>query len=169
MPAWPTASTPPAAPTPAPAKIEILRLNVVLPRRATNLARRQRHRHPRHPFAKERPRGSTWLAEICKWLRHTGNGSDSLAADTIRCTALVCCPVPSDLRQQQVADLGCLSLSGKAPGGRGVGLPMDVRHFGVMPRLLRSVDIELVAFGVLHPDRVVVEPFLGQCASDGGA
>jgi hypothetical protein len=105
MPAWPTASTPPAAPTPAPAKIEILRLNVVLPRRATNLARRQRHRHPRHPFAKERPRGSTWLAEICKWLRHTGNGSDSLAADTIRCTALVCCPVPSDLRQQQVAVL----------------------------------------------------------------
>src|SRR5215467_16206103 len=33
----------------------------------------------------------------------------------------------------------------------------------------RSVDIELVAFRVLHPDRVVVEPFLGQCASDGGA
>src|SRR5450755_3835624 len=35
--------------------------------------------------------------------------------------------------------------------------------------LLRSVDIELVAFRVLHPDRVVVRPFLGQCASDGGA
>src|SRR5204863_9609900 len=32
-----------------------------------------------------------------------------------------------------------------------------------------SVDIELVAFRVLHPDRVVVEPFLGQCAGDGGA
>jgi hypothetical protein len=30
------------------------------------------------------------------------------------------------------------------------------------PRLLRSVNIELVAFWVLHPDRVVVEPFLGQ-------
>src|SRR2546421_4095129 len=35
--------------------------------------------------------------------------------------------------------------------------------------LLWSVDIELVAFRVLHPDRVVVEPFLGQWASDGGA
>ena len=35
--------------------------------------------------------------------------------------------------------------------------------------LRRSVDIELIAFGVLHPDRVVVQPFLGQCASDGGA
>src|SRR5260370_16364867 len=46
---------------------------------------------------------------------------------------------------------------------------MDLRHFGMTPRLLRSVDIELVAFRVLHPDRVVVEPFLGQCASDGGA
>src|SRR5260221_3713804 len=46
---------------------------------------------------------------------------------------------------------------------------MEVRHFGMTPRLLRSVDIELVAFRVLHPDRVVVEPFLGQCASDGGA
>src|SRR5215813_14762717 len=46
---------------------------------------------------------------------------------------------------------------------------MDVRHFGMTPWLLRSVDIELVAFRVLHPDRVVVEPFLGQCASDGGA
>src|SRR5947207_7221561 len=34
---------------------------------------------------------------------------------------------------------------------------------------LRSVDIELVAFRVLHPDRVVVEPFLGQWASDSGA
>src|SRR6266567_6834151 len=34
---------------------------------------------------------------------------------------------------------------------------------------MRSVDIELVAFRVLHPDRVVVEPFLGQCASNGGA
>src|ERR1700745_4344032 len=32
-----------------------------------------------------------------------------------------------------------------------------------------SVDVELVAFRVLHPDRVVVEPFLGQCSSDGGA
>src|SRR5215469_10933986 len=36
-------------------------------------------------------------------------------------------------------------------------------------RLLRSVDVELVAFRVFHPDRVVVEPFFGQCASDGGA
>jgi len=44
-----------------------------------------------------------------------------------------------------------------------------VRHFGVTPRLLRSVDVELIAFRVLHPDRVVVEPFPGQCASDGGA
>src|SRR5690242_19423498 len=35
--------------------------------------------------------------------------------------------------------------------------------------LLRSVDIELVAFRVLHPDRVVVQAFLGQCARDGGA
>src|SRR5438552_1349354 len=34
--------------------------------------------------------------------------------------------------------------------------------------LLWSVDVELVAFRVLHPDRVVVEPFLGQGASDGG-
>jgi hypothetical protein len=32
-----------------------------------------------------------------------------------------------------------------------------------------SVDIELVAFRVLHPDRVVVEPFFCQRASDGGA
>src|SRR5262249_605543 len=77
--------------------------------------------------------------------------------------------MPSDLRQRQVADLGCLSSSGKAPGGCGRWLPMGVQHFGVTPRLLRSVDIELVAFRVLHPDRVVVEPFPGQCASDGGA
>ena len=39
----------------------------------------------------------------------------------------------------------------------------------IEPRLLRSVDIEFVAFRVLHPDRVVVQSFLGQCASDGGA
>ena len=32
-----------------------------------------------------------------------------------------------------------------------------------------SVDVELVAFRVLHPDRVVVEPFLSQCARDGRA
>src|ERR1700759_3758505 len=33
----------------------------------------------------------------------------------------------------------------------------------------QSVDVELVAFGVLHPDRVVVEPVSGQGAEDGGA
>ena len=37
------------------------------------------------------------------------------------------------------------------------------------PRLLRSVDVEFVAFRVLHPDRVVVQPFLRQRTSDGGA
>src|SRR5262249_60563859 len=37
------------------------------------------------------------------------------------------------------------------------------------PWISRSVDIKLVAFRVLHPDRVVVETFLGQCASDGAA
>ena len=34
---------------------------------------------------------------------------------------------------------------------------------------LRSVDIELVSLRVLHPDRVMVEPFVVQWASDGGA
>src|SRR5215469_6054226 len=34
-------------------------------------------------------------------------------------------------------------------------------------RSLRSVDVELVAFRVLHPDRIVVESFLGQRASNG--
>src|SRR5215469_2894972 len=32
-----------------------------------------------------------------------------------------------------------------------------------------SVDVELVAFRVLHRDPVVVESFLGQAAHDGGA
>src|SRR6185437_16577875 len=45
-----------------------------------------------------------------------------------------------------------------SPAGRGEGIC-----------LARSVDIELVALWVLHPDRVVVHPFLGQCARDGGA
>jgi hypothetical protein len=31
------------------------------------------------------------------------------------------------------------------------------------------VDVEFVAFRVFHPDRVVVEPFSGHCAADGGA
>jgi hypothetical protein len=35
-----------------------------------------------HLPAEGHPRGSTQLAEICRWLRHAGNGSDSLAADT---------------------------------------------------------------------------------------
>jgi hypothetical protein len=41
--------------------------------------------------------------------------------------------VPSELRQGQVADLGCLSLDGRALGGWGAGLPADVRHFAVGP------------------------------------
>jgi hypothetical protein len=40
------------------------------------------------------------------------------------------CPVPSDLRWRQAADLGCLSLSGKALDGCGADLPTDVRYFG---------------------------------------
>src|ERR1022692_2776374 len=35
--------------------------------------------------------------------------------------------------------------------------------------LRRSVDIELMAFRVLHPDRVVVQPFRGQGPGGGGA
>ncbi|WP_200825516.1 hypothetical protein [Kibdelosporangium aridum] len=31
-----------------------------------------------------------------------------------------------------------------------------------------SVDVELVALRVLHPDRVVIKPFVGQGAGDGG-
>jgi hypothetical protein len=33
------------------------------------------------PTSPAAPGGSTQLAEICRWLRHVGNGSDSLAAD----------------------------------------------------------------------------------------
>src|SRR6516162_5035816 len=52
------------------------------------------------------------------------------------------------------------------------GNPGGVLDDGQIPDrglVLRSVDVELVAFRVLHPDRVVVEPFLGQWACDGGA
>src|SRR5262249_46793420 len=35
------------------------------------------------------------------------------------CWNYLYCPVPNDLRQRQAADLGCLSLSGKALGGCG--------------------------------------------------
>jgi hypothetical protein len=53
-----TASTPPAAHAPARGRVDILGLDAVPPQRATHLARRQRHRHPRDPSTKERPR---WL------------------------------------------------------------------------------------------------------------
>src|SRR5258708_10209367 len=75
----------------------------------------------------------------------------------------------SDLHPRELLTWGVSVQVAKRWVVAGGGLPMDVRHFGMTPRLLRSVEIELVAFRVLHPDRVVVEPFLGQCASDGGA
>lgn len=65
------------------------------------------------------------------------------------------CPVPSDLRQRQ-ADLGCLSLTGRALGGCGAGLPADVRHFGVAP--LAGVSHRGAVAGAGRPEAACGEP-----------